>query len=458
MNIFKNKKKYVLLIFLSGYLSLSLELIALRQVSYFVGSSAAVTSIIIGIFLAALSTGHFFGTKKFKTTPDKILGVTFVSIAVFTILACSFTLISNYFDLMVRNGVYSNISQTFIYSLIFLSVAPFLFGLNTALLSQVLHDKERSNTGIIMGVDTIGAVLGSLVTTLVFMAVLGVNYTIILNVALAILGVYLALKKLWLAPIFALILGAAWFINSDEFLYKRFGIVSNNPVNTVSVVDTNDGGRYLLVDSAPHSFVSSDGKTYAEYINFINRHFIDNMPRNKTRNILALGAGGFTVGDQDDFNNYTFVDLDKTLPGITEKYFLKKKLGDNKKFVVQDANQFLKMAQVDYDLIIMDIFSRWNIPEAAITTEFMSRMKSHLAPEGIIVMNIIASPAFGDEYSRKIDNTIRSVFPRNLSRQIIGYFNGWEPKGYANVIYIYHNVPNADKIYTPNKSSPIYDR
>ncbi|MCL2331536.1 MAG: fused MFS/spermidine synthase [Proteobacteria bacterium] len=453
----KTRARLLFIIFLNGYVSLALELIALRQVSYFVGSSAAVTSIVIGVYLAALSAGHFFGTKKFKADANKILGASFIASAIFVVLACSFPLIAAYFEFMARSGIHSHISQTFIYSFVFLSVAPFLFGFNTALLSQVLHEKDRCNTGIIMGVDTIGAVLGSLATTLIFMAIFGVNYTIILTIGLAGLGAYLSFKRLWVAAVFILILGAAWGINNDGFLYRRFNIVSSNPINTVAVIQARDG-RWLMVDSAPHSYISRDGKSYAEYINYINDNFINPILSGDRRNILVLGAGGFTVGDQDDHNEYTFVDLDKTLPGIAEKYFLKKKLGANKKFVTADATQFLTAAETEYDFIFMDIFSRWDIPESAITTEFMSRMKARLRPGGIIAMNIVASPTFGDEYSRKIDNTIRAVFPGNLSRQIIGRFDGWSPNRYANVIYVYYNAPNSGQVYTPNKSSPIYDR
>ena len=47
----------VFLIFLNGYVSLSLELAVLRQLSFYVGSSAVITSIIMAIFLGFMSFG-----------------------------------------------------------------------------------------------------------------------------------------------------------------------------------------------------------------------------------------------------------------------------------------------------------------------------------------------------------------------------------------------------------------
>ena len=46
-----SRSKLIFLIFLNGYVSLSLELAVLRQLSFYVGSSAVITSIIMAIFL-----------------------------------------------------------------------------------------------------------------------------------------------------------------------------------------------------------------------------------------------------------------------------------------------------------------------------------------------------------------------------------------------------------------------
>ena len=53
----------LLAIFIGGYASLSLELIVLRQLSGFVGSTAITTSIVIGIFLAFMSWGYWRGSE-----------------------------------------------------------------------------------------------------------------------------------------------------------------------------------------------------------------------------------------------------------------------------------------------------------------------------------------------------------------------------------------------------------
>ena len=56
----------IFLIFLNGYVSLSLELVVLRQLAFWVGSSAVITSIIMGTFLGFMSLGYFMGSSTLK--------------------------------------------------------------------------------------------------------------------------------------------------------------------------------------------------------------------------------------------------------------------------------------------------------------------------------------------------------------------------------------------------------
>ncbi|MDR0727053.1 MAG: fused MFS/spermidine synthase [Rickettsiales bacterium] len=457
---FKLRAWLLFLIFLNGYVSLSLELIVIRQLGFYVGSSAVITSIIIGTFLGFMSFGYFRGAspKIPKANVRNMLFASFITIALMGVLASSFTLISSYFGLMYSYGIYSIVAQTFLYSLIFLSVAPFLFGFNTALLSRYLHKYNSNYTGNIMAWDTIGSVLGSLATTLILMPFIGVNYTIIMVTVLALVAAFLAKPKLRLIPVYVIIMIPTFWINSSTFLQKEHGIIVNNANSTISVADFPEE-KVLFMNGVSMSFYNPDKRTSAEYINYINDNFIYNMPRDKKRNILVLGAGGFTAGLDDTFNNYTFIDIEKTLKDVSEQKFLNEKLTENKVFIVQDASQFLKNTSLNYDLIILDVYSNsYQVPEDFITAEFMQRIKNRAAPNGIIIMNVICSPNFADRYTQLFDNTFRAVFTTNTQRQVVGPSNPWMERTAANVMYIYYNRENDGRIYTINKTPVIYDR
>lgn len=450
----------IFLIFLNGYVSMSLELVVMRQLSFFVGSAAVITSIIMGSFMGFMSLGYFMGTrgKISASNARRRLGISFLVICAFAILAGSFPLISKYFHWMYMAGITSGVVQTFIFSGLLLSVGPFLFGYNTTLLSRMLHRYNTNYAGNIMAWDTIGSVAASIATTLLLMPFIGVNHTIMLVVALGICAA-ITCKIRWGGLIAAAaIMTAAVIINSDAVQKKYFGILVNNANSTISVTD-GGGLKILYMNGLPMSVYYPNTQMGAEYINYINDNFIYNMPNDKRRQILVLGAGGFTAGLNDSFNEYTFVDIEGTLKDISEQKFLNRKLTPNKNFIVRDASQFLKHTTKEFDLIILDVYSNsYQIPENLITAEFMARIKSRVAPNGIIIMNMVTSPSFQDAYTRVFDNTFHTVFPHNTQRQVIGMQNPWMTDDISNVLYVFYNRENDGRIYTINKTPVIYDR
>ena len=451
----------IFLIFLNGYVSLSFELVVLRQLSFWVGSSAVITSIIMGTFLGFMSLGYFLGESgRIKTKHIKnILSCSFIVISLFAFLASSFPLVMEYFVRMYSWGIMSSIIQTFLFSFIFLSIGPFLFGFNTTLLSRCLHRYNTNYTGNIMAWDTIGSVLGSLLTTLVLMPFVGVNYTVMLIVVLALFAAIVMRPKWWVMLSGALILIPTVLVNSDYVQRGYFGILVNNANSTIAVSQWSDDTRILNMNGLPMSIYNPKSGLAGEYMNYFNNSFIYNMPADRTREILVLGAGGFTAGIHDYINNYTFVDIEPSLKKISEKYFLDHKLTDNKKFVVQDASQYLKNNDKKYDLILVDLYSNsFQIPEGFITAEFMQRVKNHIAPDGILVFNVIASQSFRDKYSRVFDNTFRTVFPQNVARQAVGYSNPYDGNDTVNILYVWYNRDTDNRIYTINKTPVIYDR
>ncbi len=449
------------LIFLNGYVSLSLELVVLRNLSFFVGSSAVITSIIMGVFLGFMSLGYVCGESKRIANKriKNILSISFLAIATLAFCAASFPLIVNYFQMMYMGGITSGVIQTFIYSFLLLSIGPFLFGFNTTLLARLLHMYDKNYTGNIMAWDTVGSVLGSLLTTLILMPFIGVNNTVSLVVLLATTAAIVTRPRRYIFAVSVLILIPTIYLNSNAYQRNNLGILVNNANSTISVDDFGDT-RVLYMNSLPMSVYNKKTGAMAEYIDYVNATYLYTMPRDRVRSVLVLGAGGFTAGLNDEFHEYTFVDIEHTLPKIAQEKFLEQKLSPNKKFIVQDASQFLKNTPQKYDVILLDVYSNsFQIPEGFITAEFMSRIKSRVAENGVVLMNVIASHGYNNRYTRVFDNTFRAVFPYNTSRQIIGDSNPWDTSAdEANIIYTWFNRDNDGRIYTIDKTPVIYDR
>lgn len=458
-----NKIRFVLffIIFLVGFSGLGLELLAMRQLSSFVGSTSVVSSIIIGVYLVFMSFGYYHGAVlKTKNYTRHKIAVDFLLIALMTLLSGSYFLIYFYFVVMNGLGIHNSIAQTFLYSLVFLSFAPYLFGKIVAVSSRYLGRHDSNYTGKIMACDTIGSVLGSIAITLIIMPLIGVNYTIIVLMCAGIIGA--VLLSGWPSFIWGIILlGCAVLMNNSPFLYTIFGIVENNNVSTISILETKQNSKIMTINNGLSSKISPNADARFEYVKFVEDNFIKTIPTNTIKNILIVGAGGFTMGLEDSHNSYTFIDIDERLKAISEKYFLNEPLTPNKTFIVQDANQFLNKDTAVYDLIVLDTYSSLHyIPEDLITQEYFLRAKNRLKPNGIIVLNVITSPNFDTLFAQKIENTLRAVFPYNLRAYTVEKFNGWCTQNCPaqNIMYVYYNRPASSDIYTINKNTAMYDR
>ena len=152
---------------------------------------------------------------------------------------------------------------------------------------------------------------------------------------------------------------------------------------------------------------------------FIEKEVLRRLDTDRPRRILVIGAGGFTIGLEDRFHAYTYVDIDPALREVSEEHFLRQPLSANKTFVPESARAFLRRNTQTYDVVVLDAFTnRISLPPDLITREAFAAVRQAVAPDGQVVMNIITSPDFADRFSRSIDATIRSVFPF-VTRQIL---------------------------------------
>lgn len=292
--------------------------------------------------------------------------------------------------------------------------------------------------------------MGAILSTIVLMSFIGVNNTVIVNVLILFIIVAVLSKKIVGVNngIMLSLVVFAIFLNSN-LMMQTLNIVENNRYSTIVVApsknmlenDFDVDGKIININRSNSGKYSPVPEKRFQYIQFIENNFINTLPKNgEKKKILVVGAGGFTVGIDDIFNDYTFVDIDSSLKKISEKYLLPPgKLGDNKKFDPQDARAFLNSSKGKYDLIILDAYSNnYDVPSYLLAEEFFRQVDSNLADGGIMLFNCATSALFASRYSIKIDNTLKKVFP-NISRQIIGTFNGWH-KGDGmgrNIIYMY---------------------
>jgi hypothetical protein len=465
-----------LVIGIEGYLVLATELLAIRELIPFVGSGVEVVSIVISAILLPLAWGYNAGGQRVKlelqaahahprrwqafSIRGMLLRNLLVVMAVLA-LGLSYAALQLFFLLLEILGAHNRMVQTALYSAVFLVAPAFFLAQTVPLVSNYFSRAKLSEiTGRMLFCSTAGSFFGSIVSTLLLMNVIGVHNTANVTITLlAMLILIVSPRQRWptVAALACVIL--MWWFNGNAFLHS-LRVVADTPYSLIQIEKLPaDQGVLMRVNRSASSKYTPNPAQRFKYVQYIENQFIRPLQEKSPRDILILGAGGFTIGWDDRANRYTFVDIDKALQPTAGKYLLPSPLPPNKRVVVTSARAFLKAANTRYDLVIDDLFTNiMSIPVEAVTREFLLSAKKVLKPEGILIINIVSSPRLSDRFSVRMYNTIASVFPV-FRQQVVENFDGWSDDGYRNTLYIYYDNPlMQDKtVYTDDKNTYSLD-
>ncbi len=452
-----------LAVLIEGYIVLATELIAIRLLVPFVGSGTEIVAIIVGAVLLPLAAGYEAGSRHPANKPvrKRLLRNALSALGILA-FGLSYPFLQIFFSLTDALHVH-RLAQTTLYVALFLIYPVYLLAQTVPLVSHYFRGASLSrHTGRMLFFSTLGSFLGSILSTLVLMTVIGVHGTVIVTMGLLLtLIVLLAHRRYWYDVLIGVFLFLVVCGMNNAGLFSKLHIVSNNAYNIIRVYDVphEPGNRILDVNHSYSSKFAQEPQQDFPYLRFIRQHFIEPLAASTPpRAILILGAGGFTLGRHDSTNQYDYVDIDPAIKDVSERAFLKKPLAANQHFHPASARAFLRESDATYDLIVIDVYSDMHsIPAETTTVEFFEGVKAHLKPGGIVVANVIASPAFADRFTRRYTNSFMKVFP-HYSRQIIGDFNAWGGKQSQNIIYIHFGSSADDTRYTDDKNTYFLDR
>ncbi|MGH7181119.1 MAG: spermidine synthase, partial [Nitrospiraceae bacterium] len=105
------------------------------------------------------------------------------------------------------------------------------------------------------------------------------------------------------------------------------------------------------------------------------------------------------------------VEIDPAVVRMAEEYFSYRPPPQHHVHV-RDARVFLNSTERTYDLIWVDAFTRHMIPFHLTTVEFFAELRAHLAPNGILALNLASSGEGGDVMrANAVVQTMRRSFP-----------------------------------------------
>ncbi len=401
---------FILLI--EGFATISIEILIIRVLIPYVGSSVIITSIIIGVFLLFLSLGYFYG-GTLKAEYNKKLSRNFLLASMFLGLGLSSGFISSFFWLGFTHLTQSILILLVSYLLMVLAPMIFLLGqtipITTNLFSETLSVSGIS--GYSLFVNTLGSFLGAIVTSLVLLHFLGVAKTLFFNTCLLVfLAYYLFPTKRSLNHLITLS-GVVMIIYILNIGVEHSLFVKTNNYGNYAVINKFDKKIFLV----NFSLMSSLDKHFkaSRYIELIKSILFKKLKLTH-KDILVIGAGGFTLNAETNYKNkFTYLDIDDQIKTIAESYFLKRSI--NSKFIAGDARAFFHSTKSLFDVIVIDTYKHLNsIPSYLVTNDFFKEVKSHIRINGFAIFNIIASPFLEDKFSKTVDNTIRHNFKNCL--------------------------------------------
>src|SRR5215203_4131357 len=263
-----------------------------------------------------------------------------------------------------------------------------------------LRLRSLSETGTVVGqvagIDTAGAIVGTVVTGFVLISRVPVSGIMVgLGAALVIGAAVVELRvRGWRSaavPAALVLLGGAAAAAAP-------GGCDAETIYHCAVVETDPdraSGRVLLLDGAPHSYVDLADPTYVEYpyakamVSVIDTEFAGGQPLR----VYHLGGGGLTLPRYlQQARRGTSSLVSEIDPGVVkiDSEQLGVKTGNGIEVLVEDGR--LRLGQLpgdSHDLVIGDAFGGVSVPWHLTTREAVGAVKRVLADDGIYVVNLL---------------------------------------------------------------------
>jgi predicted membrane-bound spermidine synthase len=437
-----------LLVFITGFLAISYEIVWFRVVGILVKASPYAFSSVLFVYLSGIAIGSFGMSRylrKHSITDKKSLffSIQFlIGISVITIFIGYYYLTRHtVFGALTRNSfaielhptfqlslssikvlardIYS-LTDVFLWPLFFVFVPTIFMGASFPLISLLAlshSNREGKTVGTIYFYNIAGNVLGGILTGFVFLPYLGTETTI---TGFSLVGLFFGLfissagsKQLKAVPkagfIVFLIIISAMLLPKRGQLYKAMHTSPGNGfesyfeegVDGMTMIFKHNEKVWLYINGLIHgirpvyifSYETLEAVSYAEKV--------------KDVLIIGYGAGSITeaVLKMDNLGKVTLVELNDSLIRNMKKITtFKNMLTDNRlELIIDDGRRFLLRTDKKYDLILIDpLRSTESYSNNLYSRQFFVLVNQHLNEGGIFM-------AWMDEY-RVIPKTILSAF------------------------------------------------
>jgi spermidine synthase len=403
-----------LAVIVSGASVLAIEILGTRIIAPFYGASIYLWSALISVTLAALAVGYWIGGKWADRGPTEkrlsiVLGIAGLWIIVIPWIAAP--LLSATESVGLRMAVLISATVLFFPPLALLGVvSPYAVRMRASSIDVV-----GRTAGNLYAISTLSSVIAAVSTGFFLIPMVGVHRLTLL-IGLLLIGTAVAGlmgRKKPLGAVAGLVFLAGlptvgYRVAPTESPDPEHGLqaIEESPYAELRVVD-QDQVRYLLVDRAAHTAASMmAAESKFPYVNVLE------MPKyllDKPGDMLTIGLGGGSVVRSyvKDSWKIDAVEIDPAVTRMARQYF--GLMSDDATIYEMDGRRFLATADKKYDLVVFDAFGSGYIPFHLVSDEAFKLLHDHVAPGGMLAMNIWAL-GWHDDMAAAVAATLQRHF------------------------------------------------
>ncbi len=447
MNDSRSQNRFLyLFVFVVGTGTLGAEIAAARLMAPFFGASTIVWANTIGVVLVALSIGYWLGGKVADKHPH-LRGMSLMVLAAAVLLALVPIVARPLFDVSVEalDSISAGAFVGSLFGVLFLLAIPVIL-LGAAApyaIRLALPDVAHSGTvaGRLYAVSTAGSLLGTWLSALLFIPLIGTQRTFIAFAAAIALVAAVGLgRRFLLVPLglflaLALPVGTVKATNEGEIIYE-----TETEHQYVRVVEQADGDRLLELNEgqAVHSLYRP-GTVLTDNVwdGYLVLPFAGRSEPPESMAILGNAAGTTARAYAKYFPNTEIdgVEIDGELAEVGERFFALE--NPNLTNHTADARPWLRQTDKRFDVIMVDAYRQPYIPFYLATKEFFELARDRLNPGGVLIVNV-GHPEGNDDLETVLGSTMASVFPTVIR----------DPKEDTNTLLLASEGPASGEILT----------
>ena len=482
--ILKNRIFLYLTEFFAGMSVMAVELGASRLLAPYFSSSQIVWTIIIGTIMIAMALGNIYGGRSADKNPDP--GRLYTRVLIAAVWIAAIPVVGKYIILGISALLIFSVSSNFLIVAAFAAcMAIFVFPLfllgtvTPSLAKYTVGNLEESGkvVGTLGAFNTIGSIIGTFVPTFVTIPSVGTSVTFLIfsGILLALAIAYFisavqssggnkavekradsgkkesgreqgqenkdsqkerdngrkkspgnAAGKIGTSLLCFLL--CCTFGYSDSFAFWESGLIyEGESIYNYLQVKENDRSVILYTNvlfGVQSLYMKEGGLTgmYYDYAMAAPLMVDGKAPKDCRVLVLGMGTGTYATQCRKYYGDMDIegVEIDDKITALAREYFY---LPKDVPVTTYDGRAYLNAVDEKYDVIMVDAYQDITIPFQMSSAEFFTLVKGHLAPGGVMVVNMSMRGSGEGNMNQYLSDTIGSVFGEVYTVEVTGSTN-----------------------------------